>query len=387
VIGIVLALGVLLQGAPPARQAARSAVVTGQIQAREGTPAAAVRVSAIPAPPPGIRGSDGSQYYDNPQPVSTALTNEQGRYRLERIPPGRYYIVAGFLGQATFYPQTTDAERATVVTVAADSTTDNVDVKMLLPLGGRVGGRVTPANAAVQERAVLSGTRLAEILEAPIGRDGTFDFGHVPSGTYLLNLFPTYPGMAGLAFRVGDNDVAALQFTRPSLHTVSGRIVVEKGPLPYARLAFSTDHDYVAAPIADDLSFRVDLPAAKHLTELAGMPVGYTVSSVKVGTADMTSGLTVGNQDVTGVLINVAAPRGLAHVRGKITGRSAAAAATVEMTGPIFGTLTAPVQKDGTFDFAAVTPGSYNLTIPKAPQLAPRLVVVQWTDVDVSISD
>ncbi len=166
-IAFVLALGVLLQGAPAPRAAAppRTAVVTGQILAREGTPAQAVRVSAIPAPPPGIRGSDGSRSYDNPQPVSTALTNEQGRYRLERIPAGRYYIVAGFLGQATFYPQTTDAEKAEVLTIAADTTTENVDVKMLLPLGGRVGGRVTPPNTTVQERAVLSGTRLAAILE------------------------------------------------------------------------------------------------------------------------------------------------------------------------------------------------------------------------------
>jgi hypothetical protein len=386
VIGLVLALGLLLQGGAPARQAVRPGVVTGHINAKEGTPAAAVRVSAIPAPPPGIRGSDGSQYYDNPQPVSTALTDEQGRYRLERIPPGRYYILAGFLGQATFYPQTTDAEKATVVVIAANTTSENVDIKMLLPLGGRVSGRVSTPNTAVEERAVLSGTKLAEILDVPVGGDGSFEFGHVPSGTYLLSLFPTFPGMASLAFRVGDNDVASLQFTRPQLHRVSGKIVVQKGPLPYALLAFSTDRDYVAAPIAPDLSFHVDLPAGRQRTEMAGMPVGYSLASVRIGSQDVTEGLTIGNSDIADVVITVAPPQNLARVSGKISGLASGTPATVEMTGPILSTLQTTVRNDGSFEFPAVTPGSYSLTIPQAPQLAPIPVVVQWTDVEVPVA-
>ena len=382
-IAFVLALGVLLQGAPPARPAvARTAVVSGQVQSPAGAAAQAVRVSAIPAPPPGIRGSDGSQYYDNPAPVSMTLTDEQGRYKLERIPAGRYYIVAGFLGQATFYPQTTDAEKAEVVTIAADTTTNDINIKMLLPVGGRVGGRVTPASPNVQERAVLSGTRLAEILEVPISREGTFDFGHVPSGTYLLNLFPTYPGMASQAFRVGDNDVASLQFTRPELHTVSGKLVVENGPLPYALLAFSTDRDYVAAPIAQDLTFRVQLPTGRHLVELGGMPVGYAISSVRSGAQEVTTGLTIGNSDITNLVITVSTPRNLPHVRGKLAG--VPSGSPVEMSGPIVGKLSAGLRPDGSFDFGLLPPGSYTLTVPQAPNRAPRLVVVQWADVDVT---
>jgi hypothetical protein len=207
----------------------------------------------------------------------------------------------------------------------------------------------------------------------------------VPSGTYLLNLFPTYPGMASLAFRVGDNDVASLQFTRPQLHTVSGRIVVQSGPLPYALLAFSTDRDYVAAPISPDLTFRVQLPAARHRTELGGMPVGYSVASVRAGSQDVTSGITVGDSDISDVVITVAAPRDLAHVRGKVNGLAGGTAATVEMTGPIVGKLQTKVQPDGTFEFPAVTPGSYSLTVPQLPQSAPMNVVVQWTDVDVVV--
>src|SRR5215208_532864 len=116
-VGIALVVALLLQAAPATR-----GVVAGQIQIRQGSPAAAVRVSAIPAPPPEARPEEGIQYYEARPPVSTVLTNAQGRYRLGNIPPGRYYIVASMLGQATYYPGATEAFRATVVTVGAGAT-------------------------------------------------------------------------------------------------------------------------------------------------------------------------------------------------------------------------------------------------------------------------
>ena len=44
-MNVVLALLLLLQAT-----AARPGVVTGQLQTREGTPAAAIRITAVPAP-------------------------------------------------------------------------------------------------------------------------------------------------------------------------------------------------------------------------------------------------------------------------------------------------------------------------------------------------
>jgi len=71
VIAFILALALLLQGAPGGRGGAAQGAVTGQIQTRDGQPASAVRVAAIPAPPPvsGIRPDDGIQYYVAPPPV------------------------------------------------------------------------------------------------------------------------------------------------------------------------------------------------------------------------------------------------------------------------------------------------------------------------------
>jgi len=383
-IAVVVALGLALQAAP----SVRTGTVTGRLQSREGAPAAAVRVFALGAPPPGVRPEDGTQYYTVPPPASTTITDEQGRYRLTNIPPGRYYIVAGALGQATYHPGVDDSNRATVVQVTPGSSA-TMDFKLVSQLGGRVSGRVRPAaEPGTQERAVLSAVKLSEIIEMPVTPDGTFDFGHVPKGSYLLNLFPLLPGLGSLAFEVGDADVTSLEFVKPTLHTVTGRIAAQNGPLPNGLLAFYTNESYVAATIKPDGTFTTRLHSARHRVDVAGMPGGYSLASVRVGSTDVTEGLTVGNSDVSGVVITVSAPRELPRVGGQITGLapSRAKPARVEMTGPIVGKVQATVQKDGSFTFGAMTPGRYDLRVPDVPDLTPISVVVGWDDVNVPLS-
>src|SRR4029434_3849375 len=238
--GTALALFWLLQVAT----AARPGVVTGQLQTREGTPAAAIRISALSAPPPNILPSDGQNYYSTPAPARTTLSDAQGRYRLVNLAPGRYFIVASVFGYPTFYPSGTTADRATVVTVGADRPSEGVNFSVQMPPGGRVSGRVTtPSPAGVQEKAVLSGVALGELLESPLGADGAFNCGHLPKGAYLLSLFPALPGMPSRTFRVEESDVR-VDLVRPTLRNVSGRIVVKSGPLPYGWLGFETVASY-----------------------------------------------------------------------------------------------------------------------------------------------
>jgi hypothetical protein len=364
-------------------------IVTGQIQTRDGAPATAVRVSAIVAPPPSARPEEGIQYYEAPPPVSSVISDAQGRFRLANIPPGRYFIVAGILGQATYYPGKPEQAQATIVMVTA-GTNMPIDFKLAFALGGRVSGHVTPpAGADAHELAVLSGIRLDEVLESPVKPDGTFEFGHLPKGTYLLNIAPTPPGMGAMAFELGDQDITSLQFVRPPVHTVSGRVVVPNGPLPTALLAFSTATTYEPAAINPDGTFSVKLQSARHRAELGGMPVGYSIGSVHIGSRDVTNGFDVANADVSGVVITVATPPRLPHVRGKVTGLPPDRAATtkVQMTGPIVSVLEVAVQPDGSFDFPAVTPGHYELRVVGTPQIAPLSVVVDWNDTTVQIGE
>jgi hypothetical protein len=365
-------------------QAAQPGTITGRVQAVDGTPAVAVRVGAMPAPGETTRPSFGPQYFDYDAPVSAGLTDNQGRYRLTNVPPGRYFIWS----QGTFYPTTPDADRATVLTVAAGGTIDNIDFKLMRQFGGKVSGRITPKpDAGTRVKASLSGVELAEVLEVPVAADGSFEFGRAPRGVFLIDFFPSFPGLGAYRVQVGEGDVTGLELVRPPTHKVSGKIAMQNGPIPHALLEFASAKSYIGARINPDGTFAVQLNSARHEIELAGMPVGYEVTSVRAGSNDVTKGLVVGNSDVSGVVINVAAPRQLPHLRGRITGlaNSRLSSTKVEITGPIIGALEAPVQQDGSFEFAALTPGLYSLRLAQVPEFVPMNVVVTPSDADIQV--
>ena len=380
----LLALMVLLQGAAVTNP--RPGVVAGRLQTPTGTPAAAIRISAVVAPPPNVRPSAGQNYWAGTVPVSTALTDANGRYRLANLPPGRYFIVASVFGYSTFYPDTTDPDGATVVTIAGASPAEGVDFTVQMPPGGRVAGRVNTPPVG-PERAVLSGLELAELIETPVGADGSFSFGHLPKGSYLLSLFPAPPGMPSRSFTVGDTDLR-VDLVRPAMRTVSGRVVVPRGPIPYTWLGFSTDTSYETARVEADGTFRVQLQTARHAVALAGLPPGYSQGSVRLGSQDVTSGLAVGANDITGLEVNVVAPPRLARLRGTLAGvpASTLADARVELTGRVIGTLEARVQKDGSFEFPALMPATYSVRVPQVPNAVPTYVVIGWTDTELRLS-
>lgn len=381
-IAFVLALGLALQGgAPGGRGAVAPGVVTGQILTREGAPATFVRVAAIPAPPP--RAREGLNYYVPPAPTRVTQTDDQGRYRLTNLPPGEYLIAAGLIGVGTYYPAETDWLRASAVTVPADAPA-TVNIRMVTPIGARVSGRVTPPPSAdAGEIAVLSGVTLAEVAEIPVGADGQFVFGRVPAGRYLVSLFPTPPGLGSLAVDLRNTDATALEIKRPLTQAVSGRVVMSAGPVPRGLLALITANSYVPITINADGTFTARAHAARHRFEFNGMPAGYRLTSVRQGSQDVTQGLTVGNADISGVVLTVDAPRDLPRVRGTIAGLGRPA--TVEMRGPIVGALTASIGKDGSFELPAVTPGLYYLRVPEVPELGTVPVVVSRPGADIQL--
>ncbi len=377
-MAIALTLILFLQAAP----AVQPGVAAGQLRAPDGAPAIGVWVAAVPLPANNAVPADGPQYYSPPVPVSETLTDNQGRYRLANIPPGRYHIIAGVIGDGTYYPAANSPAGATLITVASGLTTANLDFRLLKPFGRKFGGHVKPATSGAQI-VTLVGGKLDDVLQVPVKPDGAFDFGHIPQGSYSLGLFPTPPGFASLPVTLAEADVPALDVVLPPTHMVTGRIVVQNGPLPRALLEFSSPQGYIAGgTINPDGTFSARLQQARHRVELAGMPVGYSIASVRVGSQDA-SALLVGNADISGVVITVAAPRALPHIRGKIAG--VPNAQQVELTGPIIGKVETPVRQDGSFEFAALTPGMYSLRLPKVPGFSSMPVVVTWSDAEIQV--
>ena len=122
-----------------------------------------------------------------------------------------------------------------------------------------------------------------------------------------------------------------------------------------------------------------------HRVELRGMPVGYSVESVRIGSADVTTrSLTVTGSPVDDVTITVRAPMELPTLRGRDGARDAPGA-RVEVTGPVTGSLQAPIQADGSFAVGPMPPGLYRVRLADRTDMTPVAVVVDRRGGEVSI--
>jgi len=97
----------------------RNGTITGILTTASGAPAVRVRVAATAVPRDPADSSAAT--------VSLGETDEQGRYVLENIPPGRYYIVAGRVDMPTFYPGRLERASGTALALSSGSTISGIN--------------------------------------------------------------------------------------------------------------------------------------------------------------------------------------------------------------------------------------------------------------------
>jgi hypothetical protein len=108
-----------IQGGPALTN--QNGTITGVLRTVAGAPAVGVRVSAL-ARPDAIQDLAAAASF-----AGLGETDSTGRYRLENIPPGRYYIVAGRADAPTYYPGTVQATEGTVVSITPGLTVSAID--------------------------------------------------------------------------------------------------------------------------------------------------------------------------------------------------------------------------------------------------------------------
>jgi hypothetical protein len=134
-------------------------------------------------------------------------TDDKGQFRLFGLVPGTYYLCAlagGFVGNTgrppgaggfapTYYPGTSDAHRASGLTLAAGAEQAGVVMSLVPARSGRVTGRVVGIGAEplIQATAVRlipqAGDEPGPITASTFLKpDGSFTFNAIPAGTYLL---------------------------------------------------------------------------------------------------------------------------------------------------------------------------------------------------------
>src|SRR6186713_2710577 len=97
-----------------------SGTVTGRIMSAPGVPAVGVRVTAKAV-------TDAAAPASADVFVSIVQTDAAGRYRLENIPAGKYFITAGLVTSPTYYPGTTVLSDGTAIDITAGSTANVPD--------------------------------------------------------------------------------------------------------------------------------------------------------------------------------------------------------------------------------------------------------------------
>ncbi|HET9217600.1 MAG TPA: carboxypeptidase-like regulatory domain-containing protein, partial [Terriglobia bacterium] len=383
----LLLIGVLLAPAVVAAQIPKG-TVSGEIRNREGQPAAGVRVSAMAVPDAGFPANSGTAL------VSIGTTDNQGRYTLENVLPGRYYITAGFVDLPTYYPGVSAVSGATVVNVLSGTPVTGINFAVTNNLGVTVRGRVRRATGTGgvggQPIAMIGGNR--PIQQATTAADGSFQFQRVLPGTYQL----TSPGAAGrpsqpVSVVVGDQDVTGLEIVVIPTATVTGNVVVEgNGMKPRVQLQlspFKGTGQTSGMSTQPDGTFRANVPEGEYRVSWTNLPVGHELKSITTGSVDLLT---------TPLKVSVDTPpepiKVLLAVDGnpwvKVSGRviNLGSNRTLVLTGPSVEQIQLTVNPDGTFQIPQALPGTYQIR-PNTSALATPSLVMQLTSVVIPNQD
>jgi hypothetical protein len=391
----VLFLALLAQGA--AQSTARPGVIAGRILRFDGTPAAGVRVAVV-EPPAGKTPGALRNFTE---------TDGSGRYRLEEVPPGRYFIIAGPLSAATYFPGVATLEAAMAVTVVSGTAQIDRDFKLAIPLL-RLSGRVVreldpPLRQSVRrDQVALASPGVSNGLIpiptpqtlTPIGPDDTFEFRNLPPGIYHLGVVGDALQMPGVQVSLNDQDVTGYTLTVPR-SAIQASVTVTAtvnggGPTPMfpfqltppappgARrggpprnltvgshtIPFNSDNSIaVAGPLIlppGEYSASLGLGSGVGRGGRTGLPEGFSVESVKMGATDLLSEALVlapGDKAQISIILKVSSPPPGRRVAGRVKSAAGVGAARIGITGSI--TYIAAVRPDGTFEFPHVFPGRY----------------------------
>jgi hypothetical protein len=149
----ILSLLLAAQGAT--RLPTDAGTITGVIKTAAGAPATGVRVTAVARPEIPADAIASVSF------ASLAETDENGRYRLENVPPGNYYVSAGRMDAPTFYPGTQEMSRGTAVSVKTSALISNIDFVLdessvrlpdndVTPMLGAISGLTLPVQVHIE---------------------------------------------------------------------------------------------------------------------------------------------------------------------------------------------------------------------------------------------
>jgi hypothetical protein len=213
--GILLQVLLLTQGI--AVLPSQNGTIAGTLKTESAHPAAGVRVGVMVQP------ENLADVVGAASLVSIAETDDSGKFRLDNIPPGRYYITAGRVEQPTYFPGALDIAAGRIVTVGANESVSGIDFTL----------------KDISDRGV-------ETVNAAL---------RIPIHLYM------------------DNDARIPVFS-------------DRGKIRL-RLTHASDGNRVEVPLNFD-TLTLPIAAGEYHVELVNLPEGYSLTSLKFGSIDLT---------------------------------------------------------------------------------------------------
>lgn len=297
------------------------AVVAGRVLDAEGKPVEGAHVTLQKSGRTG-----GAPYWTD---VASAVTLDNGEYRIPRVASGRYVVKSTFsrpalqrlrsqseveMGYAaTYYPSVTDPSLASIVDVSDGREIRGIDIQLApTPLFHLRGRFQLPAEGTNSGQLLLldrlDPTRVIATV-APGPPDYLFDISRIPPGSYLAyaKLFLwslSQPVQAVQPVDVADRDLDGLSLRLARLPDAIPGVLRPKSEdrqvdlhriavrTPLIGLGKSFDvTSWSAYQIGKDLSFQVPLSyysdVARFRVQVSDLPEGCYIASVRYGGAEV----------------------------------------------------------------------------------------------------
>lgn len=248
-------------------------------------------------------------------PRDSAQTNDRGEFRLGKVPPGRYYLVAEVMALnpmgntpppppkdgspevgyvATYFPRNTDVQEAEPVDLKAGADLPGFVIHMQKSRVVRVKGSALGADGKPLKQAqvmLMSGARPGSMRMAAVGDDGKFEIANVPPGTYTamtVQLFGGSPSVTMQNLIVGNENLSDVKIGTVPEAALQGKITVAgntKVALKGIAVLLEGGEDGPLMPAsgrADESgSFELKkVAAASYEVSMSGVPAGAYLKSV-----------------------------------------------------------------------------------------------------------
>jgi hypothetical protein len=281
ILGLVLAAFMFLLSTYSMAQAGTASVI-GFVLLRDGKPASNIRVAAMVASGPESAVETLTNF---------AVTDREGRYRLDGITPGRYFIRASPFGAAVYYPGSLTPQGATAIALPAGATVENINLQFQ---GDAVTARAVGALSLYPEGLRLHVTP-GNFLPVQFPDDGVLILQNLLPGTYTIQVQTTNGALVGWrdilgsprVFTIVDRDMSNFEIYVPSKIVVRVSAEVDQGQMPFV-MAIATEKSGAQVSAYGHRPEDMILEEGEYSLRLEGISGTHTVKSLTYGGVDLT---------------------------------------------------------------------------------------------------